>query len=103
MREMTVTVRVEGRVQGVWFRAWTKEEAEALGLSGWVRNEPDGSVAAVLSGPEARVREMLAALHRGPPRGTGARCDLGGGGGTPAGGLLHSAVGAESVSIWLTE
>ena len=67
MREMTVTVRVEGRVQGVWFRAWTKEEAEALGLSGWVRNEPDGSVAAVLSGPEARVREMLAALHRGPP------------------------------------
>ena len=40
---IAVRVRVRGRVQGVWFRAWTKAEAEARGLSGWVRNEPDGS------------------------------------------------------------
>lgn len=66
MRYITVTVHVEGRVQGVFFRAWTRDEADRLGLRGWVRNEPDGSVAALLSGPEARVREMLAALHRGP-------------------------------------
>jgi acylphosphatase len=63
----TVRVRVSGRVQGVWFRAWTKAEAEARGLDGWVRNEPDGSVAALISGPRDRVREMLAALAAGPP------------------------------------
>ncbi len=61
-------VRVTGRVQGVWFRAWTKAEAEARGLSGWVRNEADGSVAALIAGPEGAVREMVAALHGGPPR-----------------------------------
>jgi acylphosphatase len=65
---IAVRVRVRGRVQGVWFRAWTQAEAEARGLSGWVRNEPDGSVAALIAGPEDAVREMVAALHDGPPR-----------------------------------
>jgi acylphosphatase len=64
---VTVRVRVRGRVQGVWFRAWTKQEAEARGLSGWVRNEPDGSVSALLSGPGEAVGAMVAALHAGPP------------------------------------
>lgn len=67
MQDIAVTVRVTGRVQGVMFRAWTRSEAEALGLSGWVRNEADGSVLALLAGPEARVQEMIAGLHRGPP------------------------------------
>ena len=62
----TVRVRVTGRVQGVWFRGWTQAEAEARGLSGWVRNEPDGSVTALLSGPEQLVRDMLSALSGGP-------------------------------------
>jgi len=62
----TVKVRVTGRVQGVYFRGWTKSEAERLGLGGWVRNEYDGSVAALISGPHAVVEEMLQLLHRGP-------------------------------------
>jgi acylphosphatase len=64
---IALRVRVRGRVQGVWFRGWTAAEAEARGLRGWVRNEADGSVAALLAGPETMVREMVAALHEGPP------------------------------------
>lgn len=66
MTEFALRIRVAGRVQGVWFRAWTKREAETLGLSGWVRNCADGSVEALAAGPEPRVRELVAALHRGP-------------------------------------
>lgn len=65
---LTLTARVTGHVQGVWFRAWTRDEATRRGLSGWVRNEPDGSVTALLSGPGEAVREMVEALHEGPPR-----------------------------------
>lgn len=60
-------VRVSGRVQGVSFRMWTRDEAEGLGLSGWVRNEADGSVKALIAGPEAAVSQMLARLWKGPP------------------------------------
>jgi acylphosphatase len=66
MRACTATVRVRGRVQGVGFRYWTQEEAERLGLAGWVRNEPDGSVKALLSGADEAVAEMLERLHLGP-------------------------------------
>jgi acylphosphatase len=62
-----VHVRIYGRVQGVFFRAWTEDEATARGLSGWVRNRSDGTVEAVFSGPEAKVDEMVAACRRGPP------------------------------------
>ena len=64
---LTLTVRVTGRVQGVAFRAWTRDEAAARGLSGWVRNVPDGSVRALIHGPEASVRAMVEALRDGPP------------------------------------
>lgn len=57
---------VSGRVQGVWFRAWTMEQAEILGLSGWVRNRRDGRVEAVFSGPDAAVESMLEAARSGP-------------------------------------
>ena len=62
----TVTVRIEGRVQGVFYRAWTEETARSLGLDGWVRNASDGSVEAVFSGPAAQVEEMLRLCRRGP-------------------------------------
>lgn len=62
-----VHVIVTGRVQGVAYRAWTEGEAEALGLRGWVRNRRDGSVEAVLAGPEAAVAAMLAKMRDGPP------------------------------------
>jgi acylphosphatase len=61
-----LAVRVTGRVQGVSFRFWTRREAEALGLSGWVRNEADGSVSALIAGPRAAVERMVRALHVGP-------------------------------------
>jgi acylphosphatase len=60
-------VRIEGRVQGVWFRAWAVQEASARGLWGWVRNRHDGCVEALFAGPPATVDEMVALCHRGPP------------------------------------
>ncbi len=60
-------VSVSGRVQGVSFRAWTKSEAEARGLVGWVRNEADGSVSALIEGPPDAVATMMKALEQGPP------------------------------------
>jgi acylphosphatase len=60
-------VLVTGRVQGVSFRAWTQKQAQAAGVSGWVRNRADGSVEAVLSGPSDAVEALIAALHHGPP------------------------------------
>ncbi len=62
-----VRVRIEGKVQGVWFRAWTAEEAAARGLRGWVRNRRDGSVEAQFAGPAEKVDDMVAACRRGPP------------------------------------
>ena len=66
MSVRAVLVRVTGHVQGVGFRYWTLEEAEALGLAGWVRNEADGSVEALLAGPNEAVEEMLKLLRQGP-------------------------------------
>ena len=63
----TVTVRIEGRVQGVYYRAWTYDTARSLGLNGWVRNASDGSVEAVFSGPVRKVDEMLRLCADGPP------------------------------------
>ena len=60
-------ISVSGRVQGVFFRAWTRERAEALGVTGWIRNCPDGHVEAHVEGDEAAVEQMLGLLRRGPP------------------------------------
>jgi acylphosphatase len=60
-------VTVTGRVQGVSYRAWTKRHAEAHGLAGWVRNEPDGSVSALIEGPPDAVGAMIEAMRSGPP------------------------------------
>jgi acylphosphatase len=54
-------------VQGVFFRAWTRERAEALGLTGWIRNCPDGHVEAHVEGEDSLVEQMLELLRRGPP------------------------------------
>lgn len=71
--ETAVRVRIEGRVQGVWYRAWTVEEATRRGLSGWVRNRRDGSVEALFSGPAEGVAEMVEACRTGPPAARVAR------------------------------
>ena len=62
----TVTVKIEGRVQGVFYRAWTKETARTLGLDGTVCNMGDGSVEATFSGPEEVVADMLRRCAGGP-------------------------------------
>ena len=67
MTGIAVRCVITGRVQGVWYRAWTEKEATALGLDGWVRNLSDGSVEALFSGPEAVVRDMIGRCRSGPP------------------------------------
>jgi acylphosphatase len=62
-----VFARVEGRVQGVGFRYSCLSEGRRLGLSGWVRNSPDGSVEVWAEGPAARLDALVAWLRRGPP------------------------------------
>lgn len=67
MAAVAVCARITGTVQGVAFRAWTHAVAEQHGLSGWVRNEPDGSVRALIIGPAPDVDEVVQALGKGPP------------------------------------
>lgn len=62
-----VRLRVEGRVQGVWYRQSTANEANRLGLAGWVRNLPDGSVEAAVEGEEDKVEALSAWCASGPP------------------------------------
>jgi acylphosphatase len=57
---------IAGRVQGVGYRIWLQRKAEALGLSGWVRNRSDGAVEALLSGETAAVEELARLCRRGP-------------------------------------
>jgi acylphosphatase len=59
-------VVVTGRVQGVFFRASLRDEARQRGVSGWVSNEPDGSVAAHLEGPPDAVRALVEWCRHGP-------------------------------------
>ena len=74
MREERLRRRVQvyGRVQGVWFRGATERRARVLGLAGWVRNRPDGSVEAVFEGSRSAVDAALAFCREGPP---GARVE----------------------------
>ncbi len=58
--------RVQGRVQGVYFRASTAERATALGLRGYARNLADGSVEVLCAGPQAGVEALLDWLREGP-------------------------------------
>ena len=66
MTDVAISARVTGRVQGVAYRGWTKSQAERHGLTGWVRNEDDGSVRALLMGPAPGVAGMLRLMARGP-------------------------------------
>ncbi len=59
--------KIKGRVQGVWFRRYTQQVANELGIGGYVRNLADGSVEVVASVPDEVWEEFLAALRKGPP------------------------------------
>lgn len=66
MAARAVHVTITGRVQGVWFRGWTVQEAASRRLAGWVRNRRDGSVEALFQGEDDAVRSMLDACLNGP-------------------------------------
>lgn len=63
----SVRVSIEGRVQGVWYRGWTVQEAQRRGIAGWVRNRRDGTVEAVFHGVDQQVEDMVEACWNGPP------------------------------------
>jgi acylphosphatase len=88
----TVHVRIEGRVQGVGYRAFVEMRAVELGLSGWVRNRRDGSVEAVLQGAPEAVDAILEACRSGPPAARVARV-----------GIIGEGVGAfDGFEVWPT-
>ena len=66
MATKRVQVIVHGRVTGAFFRAATQREARRLGVSGWVKNRPDGTVELVAEGEEESVKEIVSWAHRGP-------------------------------------
>ena len=78
---IAVLARIEGKVQRVWYRNWTVENATKRGLRGWVRNRLDGTVEALFAGPKAQVDDMLRACWDGSPKSqvtnvTAAPCEV---------------------------
>ncbi len=67
MEKVKAHVFIEGRVQGVFFRANTREEASLLGLTGWVKNCWDGRVEAVFEGEREKVERVISLCKKGPP------------------------------------
>ena len=60
-------IKVYGKVQGVWYRAYTRDKAIELGLTGWVRNKPDGSVEIEVEGDEEKIKELIKWCWKGSP------------------------------------
>ena len=67
MENVSVKLVIHGRVQGVWFRESTRKQAVELGVSGWVKNRVDGTVEALIEGPEDSVKKLIDWCHKGPP------------------------------------
>ena len=65
--EKNVHILISGKVQGVWFRANTRQKAEQLNIKGWVRNTSDGKVEAIFEGKQDNIKEMLDWCRQGPP------------------------------------
>jgi len=61
-----VKIKIFGLVQGVWFRESAKGKAGEMGIAGWTRNEPDGSVYVEAEGKEEKIREFIRWCHKGP-------------------------------------
>ncbi|PZQ10898.1 MAG: acylphosphatase [Ancylobacter novellus] len=67
MAEAAERFEIRGLVQGVFYRKWAQANAQGLGLRGWVRNRPDGSVEALFAGPQERLAAFAEAALAGPP------------------------------------
>ncbi|MEK6590510.1 MAG: acylphosphatase [Nitrospinota bacterium] len=67
MNNARVHIIVSGSVQGVYFRANTRRQAQAFGLNGWVRNKSEGTVEIVAEGEKAKIEKLITWCHRGPP------------------------------------
>ena len=63
-----VRIKITGKVQGVFFRHTTRQQAKVLRLRGWVKNLPDGSVLCEAIGPEKSLLDLIAWCKQGPPR-----------------------------------
>lgn len=74
LKQVHLTVR--GRVQGVFFRASAQREAKRLGLTGWVRNRPDGGVEVLAEGEEDELKELIGWANRGPSAARVERVDV---------------------------
>lgn len=76
MSQKRLEARVSGRVQGVSFRYYTQKKAMEVGVVGWVRNEPDGTVRLAAEGEEAGLNKLLEFVKVGPPYARVDRCDF---------------------------
>jgi acylphosphatase len=76
MSRVALHVRVTGLVQGVFFRAWTQQQANGLGVTGWARNAPDGSVEGHLEGDKTAVQQLVDLLNQGPPSAQVSRVEV---------------------------
>jgi acylphosphatase len=65
-------LKIKGSVQGLFFRAGAKAKADELGITGWIKNEPDGSISAEISGSAINMQKFIAWCKKGPP---GARVE----------------------------
>ncbi len=65
--KVRVHIIVSGQVQGVFFRDYTQKKAQSLGITGWVKNLPDGKVEIVLEGEKERINQMINWIKVGPP------------------------------------
>lgn len=68
MAKVRAHVIISGKVQGVYFRVETREQALALGVGGWVRNRPDGNVEGIFEGDKDRVEKLIGWCRQGPPK-----------------------------------
>lgn len=76
MSEKAARVLISGRVQGVFFRQWTRDRAARLGVKGWVRNRYGGDVEGHFEGPEAAVDALIELCRDGPPAAIVERLDV---------------------------
>ena len=63
----TVSFKITGKVQGVWFRAYSRDSALSLNIDGWVKNDPDGSVFGEAVGSEKNIEQFIHVLRKGSP------------------------------------